>query len=491
TDITMQLGNNFKHTEDNYFDFNDQWFIPHELSTQGPKVAVGDVNKDGLEDFFVCGAKNQAGAIFLQQKNGSFKPSEDTTAFVKDKACEEVNAVFFDADNDGDLDLYVVSGGNIYTGITSLLNDKLYMNDGKGHFTFSDNLPAMYENKSVACVADVDHDGDLDIFVGGRSISRNYGKVPPSYLLINDGKGKFSFAETDMAKSLEHLGMVTDAGWTDIDKDGWPDLLVVGEWMQPVLFKNDHGVLKKTALTGDDQDLKGWWCCAKMADLNGDGFDDILLGNYGLNSKLTASAEYPLKMFSTDISGTGRDVQILAVAKEKKYYPFLNKEDLEKQLPYLKKEFLRYGEMAGLTVERIFDKKLDHATVFTASTFASVVLMNDGKGHYTATQLPASFQYAPIFSFNVNDYNGDGKKDIMAGGNFFGTTPYEGRYDAMALAVALADAQGSFKPIMPLPLSFEPVSGEVRSIQPVKLANHKKGLLVGMNNDRLRLFEYR
>ena len=491
TDITSSLGTNFKHAEDDYVDFNDQWFIPHELSTQGPRIAVGDVNKDGLEDFFVCGAKGQAGKIFLQQKNGTFKVSADSAAFVNDKACEDVDAIFFDADNDGDPDLYVVSGGNIYSGITPLLNDRLYLNDGKGHFTFSDNLPMMYENKSVVRVADFDHDGDLDIFVGGRSISRNYSKTPASYLLINDGKGKFSFAATSITDSLKQLGMVTDASWTDVDKDGWLDLIVVGEWMQPILFKNDHGILKKVALTNDDKDLTGWWSSIKTADINGDGFDDILLGNYGLNSKLTASNDYPLKLFNATISGIGNFDQILAVEKDKKYYTFLNKEDIEKQLPYLKKKFLRYGEMAGKTVEEVFGEKLDNATVFTAATLASMVLINDGKGHYTAAPLPAAFQWAPIFSFCINDYNNDGKKDILTGGNFFGTTPYEGRYDAMPLLVGMGDAQGAFNSLLPVPSAFLQVKGEVRNIQNIKLANNKRGVLIAINNDQLKLFEFR
>lgn len=490
TDITNNLGTNFKHAEDDYVDFNDQWFIPHELSTQGPKTAIGDVNKDGLEDFFVCGAKGQAGEIFLQQKNGTFKVSADSAAFVKDKACEDVDAIFFDADNDGDLDLYVVSGGNIYSGITPLLNDRLYLNDGKGHFSFADNLPVMSENKSVARVADVDHDGDLDIFVGGRSISRNYSKTPASYLLINDGKGKFSLASGGITGVLQQLGMVTDARWTDIDKDGWLDLIVVGEWMQPVLFKNNHGTLIKTALTTDDKNLTGWWCSIKTTDLNGDGFDDILLGNYGLNSKLTASSDYPLEMFNKSISGIGYADQIMAVAKDKKYYPFLNKEDIEKQLPYLKKQFLMYGEMAGKTVEEIFGEKLQGATVFRAATLASMVLLNDGKGHYNPTPLPPAFQWAPIFSFDVNDYNGDGKTDVMAGGNFFGTTPYEGRYDAMPLAVGLGNGQGLFNPLMPAPTSLNKVNGEVRSIRHIKLAGNKNGLLMAVNNGSLKLFEY-
>lgn len=490
TDITAQLGNNFKHEEDHYFDFNDQWFIPHQLSTEGPQIATGDVNNDGLEDFFVCGAKNQAGAIFLQQKNGSFKPSPDSAAFIANKACEEVNAAFFDADNDGDLDLYVVSGGNVYTGITPLLNDKLYMNDGKGHFSFIDGLPAMNENKSVVCAADMDHDGDLDIFVGGRSFSRNYSKIPASYLLINNGKGEFNFAEAGITEELRQLGMVTDASWTDTDKDGWADLVVIGEWMPPILFKNDHGKLKKAGLTSNDEDLKGWWCSVKTADLNGDGFDDILLGNYGLNSKITGSTDYPLKMFSIDFNNTGRDHQILAVAKEKKYYPFLNKEDLENQLPYLKNTFLKYGEMAGQTVEAIFGKKLEEATVFTATTFASVVLINDGKGQYNMTPLPMAAQWAPVYAFATGDFNHDGKVDFLAGGNFYGTRPYEGRYDAMPLTLYLGDGKGEFKAVLPLPDLLSSVQGEIRSIQPVKLSGDKKALLIGINNSHLKLFQY-
>ncbi len=489
TDITSKLGDNFRHKEDEYFDFNDQWFIPHELSTQGPKVAVGDVNKDGLDDFFVCGAKGQAGKIFLQQKDGNFKPSADSMAFVNDKGHEAVDALFFDANNDGNLDLYVVSGGNIYTGNTPLLNDLLYLNDGKGKFTLSNNLPDMFENKSVVRVADIDHDGDLDIFVGGRSISRNYSKTPSSYLLINDGKGKFSFAAAAITDSLKQLGMVTDASWIDIDKDGWLDLVIVGEWMQPILFKNDQGILKKTSLTNQDNNLQGWWCSIKTADINDDGVEDILLGNYGLNSKLTASNEYPLKLYNPSISGIGNFDQILAIAKDKKYYPFLNKEDLEKQLPYLKKQFLQYGEMAGKTVTEIFDKKLDNVPVFNATTFASKVLINDGKGHFAESDLPAAFQWAPIFSFDVHDYNKDGKKDILTGGNFFGTTPFEGRYDATPLMLGLGNGAGGFTTLLPLPTCFQNVGGEVRCIKSIKLANHKQGLLVAFNNDNLKLFE--
>ncbi len=489
SDISEKLGTNFKHEEDDFFDFNDQWFIPHELSTQGPKIAVGDVNRDGLEDFFVCGAKNQAGSIFLQQKNGAFKISSDSTVFVQDKNNEDVDALFLDADRDGDLDLYVVSGGNVYSGITPLLNDRLYLNDGHAHFTRSKGLPDMYENKSVVRSADVDHDGDLDLFIGGRSISKNYSKTPTSYLLLNDGKGKFSFSTEPISNSLQHLGMVTDASWVDVDHDGWLDLVIVGEWMKPTLFKNNHGTLVKSELTKNDDALTGWWCSMKSADINGDGFDDLLLGNYGLNSKLTAKEGYPLKMYSKDINHIGKDDQIVAIAKGTQYFPFLNKEDIERQLPYIRKKFLDYGSMAGKTIEEIFGEKLDSAKVFSASTLASTLLLNDGKGHYIPMPLPASFQWAPIFSFEVGDFNGDGVKDILAGGNFFGTTPFEGRYDGMALTLGIGNNKGNFKVVMPLPASFEKLNGEIRDIKSIKLPDHKSGLLLGVNNQKLVLFE--
>ncbi|ULQ53256.1 VCBS repeat-containing protein [Flavihumibacter fluvii] len=490
TDISKQLGPNFKHTEDTYFDFNDQWFIPHELSTQGPKLAIGDVNNDGLDDFYICGAKNQAGAIFQQQKDGTFYPLADSSAFVTDKASEDVDAAFFDADQDGDLDLYVVSGGNIYSGITPLLHDRLYINTRNGHFTLSQNLPAMNENKSVVRPADVDHDGDLDLFIGGRSISRNYSKIPASYLLINDGKGKFISSPTPVSDSLLQLGMVTDASWTDIDKDGWLDLVVVGEWMPPVLFKNNQGKLARSALTSNDEGMSGWWCSLKTADLNGDGFEDILLGNYGLNSKLLASKNYPLKMYNKDLSGFGKPDQILAIAKGDKYYTFLNKEDIEKQLPFIKKKFLRYGEMAGKTVDEVFGEKLNGSIMFYADTLASMALINDGKGHFNPSPLPAELQWQPIFAFACSDFDGDGKTDLLAGGNFYGTTPFEGRYDALPLSFSKGDGKGGFKTVLPLPEPLENIHGEVRSIQPIQLAGGKKALLIGFNNGPLVLFNY-
>jgi enediyne biosynthesis protein E4 len=491
TDITAGSGIHYSHAEDNsYIDFTRQWFIPHEVSTQGPKVAVGDVNGDGLEDFFVGGGKGQGGRLFIQRPDASFVPSGDSAVFLKDRNCEDVDAIFFDANGDHYPDLYVASGGNEYMGHAEELKDRLYINDGKGHFTLSTGLPALYENKSVVRVADFDRDGDLDIFVGGRVDAGIYGKPPTSYLLQNDGKGNFTVVTNSVIPGLEHLGMITDAAWVDVDKDGWPDLIVTGEWMPPILFRNHGGHFVREALTDDDVDLSGWWCSMLSTDLNGDGYPDLLLGNYGLNSKLTASAEYPLKMYVGDMMNNQRMAQILAVQKEGHYYPFLDKENLEKQLPFLKKKYLSYGKMAGLTVEEIFGKKLDSSALYEAYTLASVALINDGKGHFKRMELPYSMQWSPIFAFALADLNGDGKPDLLAGGNFFGTEPFEGRYDAMPLSLYMGNGAGGFKAVFPLPAPLDTLTGEVRSIQPIRLANGGRAMIVGFNNGPLRLLRY-
>jgi len=486
-DITASMGAGFWHRENNFFDFNSQSFIPHENSTQGPKIAVGDVNGDGTDDIFITGARGQASEIFLQDNKGYFLPSKDTLAFEKDKDYEGVDAVFFDADGDGDLDLYVVSGGNEYRSPAPELNDRLYLNDGKGHFTRSEPIPQSFENKSVARVYDFNHDGHPDIFIGGKSISGDYSQIPESYLLINDGKGKFTKADGENARSLKSLGRVSDAAWIDVDHDGWKDLVVVGEWMEPVLFMNKNGILKRKPISKLDAHLKGWWSCLQVADLNADGWDDLLLGNYGLNSKLSPGLDRPLKMYTADWIGSGKSQPILVFEKDQKYYPFLNKEDLEKEIPYIKKKFLGYDEMADKSIEEIFGPALEKAGLSEANTFASLILWNTGKGYFTPQNLPPPFQWSPIFSFQAQDFNQDGKMDILSGGNFFGTIPYEGRYDAMPLLFALGQGNRSFTPQIPIPEAFQEIRGEVRSLVPIKLDHGKKGLVIGLNNGKMRL----
>ena len=485
-DISSKLGIEFKHQENTSFnDFDKQLLIPHQVSTQGPKIAVGDVNGDGLEDFFVCGAKNQPSQLFIQQANGKFLPTNDSS-FIRDAACEKVDAIFFDADNDGDLDLYVVSGGNEYSDESDALQDRLYLNDGKGNFKRSLTLPHMSGNKSVVRAADYDGDGYADLLVGGRANSRFYGEIPTSYLLHNDGKGNFRIVTDSIAEGLSRIGMVTDACWTDINRDGKPDLVVVGEWMPPSVFINKNGKLTLQHSTLDQ--LTGWWTCIKNVDIDGDGFDDLLLGNYGLNSKLKASVQYPLKMYVGDFDGNGISEQLLSVQKNGKYYPFAGKEDLEKQLPNLKKEFLSYSKMAGKTTEEIFDDKLSSARLFQATTMESMVLMNDRKGGFISRPLPMQLQWAPIFSFFSDDFNHDGKKDLLAAGNFYGVTPYEGRYDAVPPTLATGNGKGDFNCALPYPSSLL-IPGEFRDIQLLHVQK-QNCLVLARNNGQLVFLQY-
>ena len=295
SNITDNIHFDWKHRENAFTDFNKQHFIPHELSTAGPKMAIGDVNGDGLEDIFVCGARLQGGRLFIQTKSGNFKAT-DSLVFMKDSACEQVNAIFFDADGDGDMDLYVASGGNEFEGKRLELLDHLFLNDGMGNFTESYNaIPELYGNKSGVCAADIDHDGDMDLFVGGRANAQAYGMPQTSWLLINDGKGHFSIAG-EKTIHLKDIGMITDARFADLDRDGYPDLVLAGEWMPVNIFHNEAGKFARREEIG----FGGLWQSIEVADMDGDGYPDILAGNFGLNSKLHASPVAPLRLYVKD-----------------------------------------------------------------------------------------------------------------------------------------------------------------------------------------------
>ncbi len=486
TDITSSINLPFRHRENlSFIDFNRQWFIPHELSTAGPKVAVADVNGDGLDDLYVCGAKLQPGELFVQDKMGSFT-SASRQVLSADSVCEDVDAVFFDADGDTDMDLYVASGGNEFYGKAVQLDDRLYINDGSGNFTKSTGLPPLPENKSCVRVSDFDGDGDMDVFAGSRANSQIYGEIPISYLLQNDGKGNFSIVTNAVAPGLELIGMVTSAAFTDVDKDGRPDLVVTGEWMPPVIFKNNGKQLVKQAVPAA---ASGWWSAVYAADVDGDGDEDLLLGNYGLNSKLKASEKAPLQMYLADVDNNQVQDQLLAVNRHGKSYPFLGKEDLEKQLPYLKKEYLGYSKMAGKTITEIFGSRLDKAKRFDATALSSQLWLNDGKGNFTAAPLPVPLQWAPLYSFFMADFNKDGKTDMLSGGNFYGVTPYEGRYDAMLPTLSYGRGNGVFAASFPAESSLR-IDGEIRDIKTIGLTGGRKALILAINNQPLRFLQY-
>ncbi len=470
TNITDSINLNWKHKENSFLDYSQQYLIPHELSTRGPKIAVADINKDGLDDFYVCGARFQAGALFVQNKNGSFE-RKDSALFQADAGCEDVDAIFFDADNDGDQDLYVCSGGNEVDGHVPQLLDRLYLNDGNDNFIKStNNLPPIYNNKSSVAVADVDHDGDSDLFIGVLANSNNYGIPQTSYLLMNDGKAHFSVADKSVI-DLDNIGMITSAKFADLNNDGWQDLIVAGEWMPVTIFMNDHGKFKKQT----NNLPTGLWQNLYITDINGDGYPDIVAGNYGLNSKLTA----PLKLYVKDIDGNGTIDQLLTYTKNDTECTFLGKDELEKQLPFIRKEYLQYSVFASKSFHEIWDKYLDNALVLKADDLASSVFINDKKGNFTFRSLPAVMQYTPLSTFistKIND-----KSALIGGGNFFGVLPYEGKYDALTLTFCFADKNGIVPPSF-LPKEFLKVNGEARDLKLLHTANGDI-LMVARNNN--------
>ena len=350
--ITSQIKCNWKHKENDFNDFDVQYLIPHKESTRGPKIAVGDVNKDGLDDFYACGAKGQPGVLMIQQKDGSFKET-DTALFAKFAICEDVDAVFFDANGDGYPDLLVVSGGNEpQVNSPLLLQDRLYLNDGKGHFTKKkDFFVQKLYNKSCVAVADIDHDGDMDIFIGtlANTMANEFGMPVTSYLLLNDGKGKFDVATFNTIQ-LSDIGTVTSAAFADVNHDGWPDLIVTGEWMPVKIFMNNHGKFTET----DIPNSTGLWQTLQIADVNGDGYPDILAGNWGHNSKLWSGKNGPLKLYVKDFDNNGHKEQIMCYTIDGQEYTFLAKDELERALPVLKKAYERYDEVAGKTVQYMF-----------------------------------------------------------------------------------------------------------------------------------------
>ncbi|HVU59209.1 MAG TPA: VCBS repeat-containing protein [Puia sp.] len=483
-DITSQVACQWRHQEDDFSDFNIQYLIPHKESTRGPKIAVADVNKDGLDDFYACGAKGQPGALMVQQQNGSFT-SIDTALFAKYAPAEDVDAVFFDANGDGWQDLLVISGGNEPQGNTPfLLTDRLFINDGKGHFHDKpDFLVQKYYNKSCVAVADVDHDGDMDFFVGVLSgtLGNEFGMPQTSYLFLNDGKGKFEPA-TYQTIQLSNVGTVTSACFTDVNHDGWPDLAVTGEWMPLKIFINDHGKFKES----DIPHSTGLWQTVASADVNGDGYADLLAGGWGHNSKLWAGKDGPLKLYVKDFDKNGTVEQILCYTVKGQEYTFLAKDELERAMPVLKKAYLRYGEVAGKTVQYMFYDLFTGYTALQAETLGSACFLNDGSGNFKKEDLPDELQLSPVFAFTNS--HGQDSTGYWAGGNFYGTIPYEGRYDALCpTRFAYDKGSGQFLPGPILP----EVHGEIRDLKWLHTAKYGDVLVVARNNDSLLFFQYR
>ncbi len=473
----MVEGLNWAHRENDFLDYNIQYLIPHLESTRGPKIAAGDVNKDGLTDIYLCGAKFQPGALMIQQKDGSFA-AVDTALFRTYGICEDVDAVFFDANGDGHQDLWVVSGGNEMPANEISSADRLFINDGTGHFTASPkSIPNLFENKSCVSVADIDKDGDTDVFVGFLSDPMRYGIPQNSYLYLNDGKGNFSSAGSKIMNLL-NLGMVTAASFSDLNKDSWPDLVVTGEFMPVKIFMNNQGKFTPADIPAST----GLWQSICVADINGDGYADLFAGNWGHNNKFYAGKNGPVKCYIKDFDGNGSIEQILAYTIDGKEYPFLAKDELERPLPVLKKAYLKYSEVAGKTVDYIFYDLFKDYTELKAEELGSCYFLNDGKGNFKKYLLPQEAQLAPVFSFTPLTTSGQ----FIVGGNFYGTIPYEGRYDALLPTIfSYRNQQNDFIQLANLPA----IEGEIRDMEWIDQRGGEKILLIARNNEPLILLK--
>ncbi len=475
----------YRHRENAFFDFTREPLMPHRVSTEGPALAVGDLNGDGLDDLFVGSSKWNPSALLIQQPNGTFVRSNEAL-FEADSLYEDVDAAFFDADGDGDLDLYVVTAGNEWWGEAEGLRDRLYLNDAGTLRRAVDALPELFQHGSVVRPADFDGDGDVDLFVGGRVVAREYGRAPYSYLLRNDA-GRFSDVTGELAPGLSQVGMVTDAVWTDVDDDGRLDLVVVGEWMEPRVFhQSAHGFEE---IDAGFAGLQGWWTAVAAGDFNGNGRDDLVLGNLGLNSRLRARHDEPVRLYMGDLDGDGEEERILTSFRHGVSYPFASRDELLAAFPSLARRFPTYADYGAKQIEDVFSPdRIRRADVLEARTFASMVAINTGGGAFSVRPLPVSAQFAPIRTILIEDFDGDGAVDVVVAGNFYGVLPARGSYDAGYGTYLHGDGLGDFRALEPRESGLW-LDGEVRKLRQIR-STVGPAFVAARNDDSLRFVAY-
>lgn len=483
-------GLDFIHKENVFNNFDRDGLLFQMLSNEGPHIAVSDVNGDGFDDLYICGAKDSPGGMFIQDRSGHFNRTNETL-FEADKISEDTDCVFFDADNDSDQDLYVTSGGNEFPESSSALEDRLYINNGNGQFIKSDQvLPVgKYESTSCAQPADFDKDGDIDLFVGTRLRPFGYGLPVNGYLLQNDGHGNFSDVTGKMAPGLMGIGMITDMVWADADNDGDPDMVMVGDWMAVKIFINDNGTFKDESERSGLSDTEGWWHTIIAKDLNGDGNVDFVLGNHGLNSRFKASSKQPITMYVNDFDMNGSVEQIICTFNGDKSYPVTMKDDLVKQIPSLGNKYKKFDDYKEATIEDLFSSEvLQRAVKLNARIMESCVMINTGKQSFHLTPLPIEAQFSPVYAIAADDYDHDGICDIIIGGNQYRAKPETGIYDA-SYGLFLKGKDGrSWQSLSPLNSGLF-TKGEIRDMKVLNI-NGSAVIAVARNNDNLQFYKY-
>ncbi len=477
----------YVHVSPETNDFKEQPLLPNMISYNGPRTATADINKDGREDIFICGAQGQPGKLFIQQKDGSF--SEDAQPdFIQDALFDDVDAVFFDADNDGDEDLYVVSGGYNFNQGDKELQDRLYLNTNGKFYKSIQSLPVESLSGSCVRVADIDNDGDVDIFVGSRVVPGRYPESPGSLLLINNGKGVFTNAPAAMRGVLDSLGMVTDAAWVDVDNDGRKDLIVCGEWMKLHLFLNKNGKLTDLSEHYFPDSVKGWWNRLQLADMDGDGDMDLIAGNWGLNSPLKVSRSEPAIMFYNDFDNNGSVDPLICYYMQGNSYPMASRDEMTDQIVSLRQRFPTYDSYANATIEDILTpEQLKTAKQLSANYFETTYFENN-KGVFEARKLPLQANFFPVYAISTCDFDHDGKQDILLAGNTDHARIKIGKIDAGYGVLLKGDGKGHFEYVPQLKSGLS-VRGCTRDLIKLNGKNDNR-VIFAVNNQAPVIYSY-
>lgn len=483
TNISQKAKVDFVHAENEYEDFRKEILLPHKLSRYGPGLAVADVNGDGLEDFLVAGAARMPNTLYLQQPNGTFTKAP-AQPWENEKNAEILGVLFFDANGDKHPDLYCVSGGNEFKQNDVLLKDFLYINDGKGNFRLAaDALPDSRISGSCVTAGDYDHDGDLDLFVGGRVIPASYPLPPQSQILRNDN-GRFTDVTADVAPELMQTGLVCAALWTDYDNDSKTDLLIAGEWMPLTVFHNQDGKLvNKTREAGIDH-LSGWWNSIAAADVDNDGDVDYIAGNEGLNSRYyQPTTEQPVELYCADFDKNGTNDLLISVYNFGKPYPVKTRLTMTEQVPMLGEKFPLYKQFALATTDQVFGKEaLEKALYLKATDFHSGVFINNGNGTFAFQPLPLEAQFSCLYGIVPIDVNLDGNIDLVAHGNFFSNETEVEKQDACIGLTLLGNGTGRFS-LMPLRESGFFNNKDGKALALIFLGKEKRPAILGTNNN--------
>lgn len=485
TDVTMESGLKLLHKENYHDDFATEILLPHKMSQFGPAIAVGDINNDGRDDFYFGGATGIPGKIMVQEENGNFTSSEQPY-FWPDAKYEDVGASFLDIDGDNDLDLYVSSGGNEFFPNNQMYQDRLYLNNNGVYSRVK--LPEIVGSNSVVRPFDIDQDGDLDLFVGGRLNPMQYPTPAKSYVLINNGNS-FTDQTDQYASDFTQLGLITDAKWTDLNNDNIPELVVVGEWTAIKIYELSNGSFTdKTSDYGLENET-GWWYSIEVADLNQDGFKDLIAGNLGLNYKYKSTYEEPFHVYYNDFDGNGRGDIVLGYYNDGNLFPLRGRQCSSQQIPALADKFETYDEFGQATLEEVYgDSKLEKSVHYTANTFASKVYLNQGGKGFEMKPLPNRSQLSSINAIMVEDFDKDGNQDMLIAGNLYPVEVETIRNDASYGGLLLGDGKGNFNHLIGVQSGFV-ADGDVKHLAPITI-NGKKAILVVRNDGPMSVYQY-